>query len=112
MSRKTHDKLMKKALARPGVKREYDELEREFTLLRELIKARLESGRTQEQIAEEMGTTSSVVGRLETGGGKQRHSPTISTLQKYAHAVGCELQVKLVPISKKIAIRPKSQLHG
>lgn len=43
-----------------------------------------------------MGTTTSVVGRLETGGGKKHHSPTLATLQKYARAVGCQLQLKLV----------------
>ncbi len=104
MPRKSHEQLMKIALARPGVKGEYDALEEEFALLNELIRARLEAGKTQEQIAKAMGTTTSVVGRLETGGGKQKHSPTVATLQKYAHAVGCALQLKLVSHSKKIKI--------
>jgi hypothetical protein len=44
-----------------------------------------------------MGTSTSVVGRLETGGGKEKHSPTLATLEKYAKAVGCVLCLKLVP---------------
>jgi|688.fasta_scaffold817516_2 transcriptional regulator with XRE-family HTH domain len=108
MARKTHEQLMKAALARPRVKQEYEALEEEFALLKVLIKARLEAGKTQEQIAKEMGTTTSVVGRLETGGGKQKHSPTVATLQKYAHAVGCALQLKLVRCSKKETTKTKA----
>lgn len=97
MAKRTHEKLAKIALTRPGVKREYDALENEFRLLNELIKARLNAGKTQEEVARQMGTTTSVVGRLETGGGKQNHSPTLATLSRYAAAVGCTLQLKLIP---------------
>jgi transcriptional regulator with XRE-family HTH domain len=31
---------------------------------------------------------------LESGKGK--HSPSLSTLQKYAHALGCRLELRLV----------------
>lgn len=96
MARKTHEELMKIALSRPGVKKEYDALEEEFDLLKKLLKARLQANKTQQEIAKAMGTTTSVVGRLETGGGKKHHSPTLATLQKYARAVGCQLQLKLV----------------
>ncbi|MGD0238587.1 MAG: helix-turn-helix transcriptional regulator, partial [Syntrophorhabdales bacterium] len=41
-----------------------------------------------------MGTTKSAVSRLESAG---KHAPSITTLKKYARAVGCDLQVKLVP---------------
>jgi transcriptional regulator with XRE-family HTH domain len=41
-----------------------------------------------------MGTTKSAISRLETAG---KHAPSLNTLKKYAQAVGCELQVKLVP---------------
>jgi len=33
---------------------------------------------------------------LESSLGNGKHSPSLATLQKYAHAVGYELQVKLV----------------
>lgn len=98
--RRTHEQLVKAALSRPGVKKEYDALDEEFSLLRELIKARIYSGKTQEAVAKSMGTTTSVVGRLETGGGIKNHSPSIATLEKYAKAVGCILQLKLIPKEK------------
>lgn len=102
MKARTHKELMKIALSRKGVKQEYDALEEEFLLLDELIKARFRSGKTQKEVAEAMGTTTSVVGRLETSGGKHMHTPTITTLQKYAHAVNCALKIKLVPYGNKV----------
>jgi DNA-binding XRE family transcriptional regulator len=95
MAKKTHEQLIKIALARPGVKREYDALENEFALLKEMVGARIKAKKTQEDIAKAMGTSTSVIGRLETGGGRKHHSPTLATLLKYADALGYELQLKL-----------------
>jgi hypothetical protein len=47
-----------------------------------------------------MGTKTPAVARLEAGGGSKQHSPSIATLQKYATAVGCRLEIKLVPLSQ------------
>ena len=95
--RLTHEQLKRKALSDPAVKAEYDALDEEFALLNEMIKARQASHKTQADIAKAMGTTTSVVGRLETGGGKHQHSPSLATLRRYAHAIGCNLKIKLVP---------------
>lgn len=94
MARNAHNRLVKLALNKPGVKKEYDSLQEEFELLEEMLRARLKSGKTQKEIARSMKTSTSVVGRLETGGGKLQHSPTIETLRKYAKALGCELMIK------------------
>ena len=94
--KRSHAHLKKVALRRVGVKQEYDSLQDEFKLLDEMISARLKAGKTQQEVAKEMGTTTSVVGRLETGGGKYKHSPTIETLRKYACAVNCSLKIELV----------------
>jgi transcriptional regulator with XRE-family HTH domain len=96
-----HSQLKKSALKRQGVKSAFDALEEEFNLLEEMIKARLEAGKTQDQVAKAMKTTTSVVGRLETGGGKNHHSPTIETLRKYARALDCGLQIKFVKQTKQ-----------
>jgi len=44
-----------------------------------------------------MGTKAPAVARLESGGGSDRHSPSLGTLRRYAEAVGCDLVVRLVP---------------
>jgi transcriptional regulator with XRE-family HTH domain len=62
-----------------------------------MLAARSKSGLTQEAVAELMGTTKSAVSRLESTG---KHAPSLTTLKKYAQAVGCHLEIKLVPKSR------------
>jgi len=92
----THDKFIKKMLKDPTVKKEYDTLEGEFSLLKEMLRARKKAGLTQAEIASLMGTKTPAIARIESGGGKKKHSPSLATLRKYAEAVGCRLQVKFV----------------
>lgn len=97
----THKELKAHALERADVKAEYDRLNEEFQFLDEFLKARTAAGVTQAEVAERIGTTQSAVARLESGRGK--HSPSIATLEKYAHALGCRLELRLVsekPIRK------------
>jgi transcriptional regulator with XRE-family HTH domain len=83
-----------RALARPGVRREYEALSEEFELLDEILKARADAGLTQAELAERIGTTQSAVARLESALGK--HSPSLATLKRYASALGYRVQVRLV----------------
>ena len=71
---------------------EYDRLAPEFALARELIKARTKARMTQAQVAKRMGTTQSVVARIESG----QNVPNLKTLEKYARAVGRRIEVKLI----------------
>lgn len=89
-----HDEFLTKALRRKGFREAYDELGDEYRLVRELLAARARAGLTQEQVAESMGTTKSAVSRLEAVG---RHSPSVGTLKRYAEAVGCQVEIHLVP---------------
>lgn len=97
MTRLSHTELKKKALSKSEVKIAFDALEEEFSLFEEIVKVRLKLGKTQEEVAKIMKTSTSVVGRLETCGGKHKHSPTLATLRKYAKALNCDLRIKLVP---------------
>ncbi len=92
----SHEEMVQKMMENPDVRAEYEALEPEFELLDELLKARDEAGLTQEEVAKRMGTSRPAVARIETGGGSKRHSPSIATLRRYAEAVGCKLQIKLV----------------
>jgi len=92
----THNELKEKMLSNSEVKAEYDSLEKEYSLFEELLKARTVAGLTQAQVAERMGTKTPAIARLESGGGNKKHSPSLSTLQKYAQAVDCHVEIKLV----------------
>jgi transcriptional regulator with XRE-family HTH domain len=89
------------ALKRADVRREYDALAEEFELLDDILKARAEAGLTQAQVAARIGTSQSVVARLESDIGK--HSPSIATLKRYASALGYRLQVRLIKDSARRA---------
>lgn len=80
-------------LAKRGVKAEYDALEDEYSALRAVLAARQESGLTQAQVAERMGTTASAVSRLEASLTSEKHSPSFATLRKYAAACGKRLVI-------------------
>lgn len=92
----THEELRQKMLDNPKVKEEFNALNAEFLLFDELLKARMKAGLTQAEVARRMGTKTPAVARLEAGGGNKKHSPSISTLRKYARAVGCDLEIRLV----------------
>ncbi len=92
-----HDEaFVKHLLADAQVKSAYDALEEEFTALDALLTARKEAGLTQAQVAERMGTTTSAVSRLESSLASEKHSPSFSTLRKYAAACGKTLKISLV----------------
>ncbi len=89
-----HKAFLAKAEARQGFAEAYAALELEYQVAGQMLKARPRAGLTQDAVAERMGTTKSAISRLESAG---KHAPSLSTLKRYATAVGCELQVKLVP---------------
>jgi len=89
-----HNAFIEKAKKREGFKKTYDDLDEEYALVREMLAARARVGLSQEAVAELMGTTKSAISRLEAAG---KHAPSVTTLKKYAHAVGCHLEIKFVP---------------
>lgn len=89
-----HNAFIEKAKKREGFKKAYDDLEDEYALFKEMLTARARLGLSQEAVAELMGTTKSAISRLEAAG---KHAPSLTTLKKYAHAVGCHLEIKFIP---------------
>ena len=90
-----HQAFMARASKRKGFAAAYDALDLEYQIAGQMLSARSRAGLTQDAVAERMGTTKSAISRLEAAG--KKHAPSIATLQRYARAVGCELQVRLIP---------------
>ena len=89
-----HNAFLEKAMRQDSFKKAYEDLEEEYALAKEMLAARARIGLTQEAVAEIMGTTKSAISRLEAAG---KHAPSLTTLKRYAHAVGCHLEIKFVP---------------
>ena len=85
--------LHKEWMDDPEYRVEYEAMEEEFALAHKLIEARSRAKLTQADIAQRMGTTQSVISRLESG----RQRPSMETLHRFASAVGCKVEVSLVP---------------
>jgi len=86
-------KLRRNLLTDPEVRAEYDRLGPVFAVVGEMIEARQAAGLTQTDIATRMGTSQSVVARLENA----RHMPTFEMIARYAAAIGRRLDIRLVP---------------
>ncbi|HEX4181119.1 MAG TPA: helix-turn-helix transcriptional regulator [Caulobacteraceae bacterium] len=92
-------KLRQQLLADPEVKAEYDRLGPIFAVVGEMVEARQAAGLTQTEIAARMGTSQSVVARLENA----RHMPTFEMIARYAAAIGRRLDIRLAPSDGKPA---------
>ena len=89
---RTHEQIVSKLMRRPGVRKEVERVEREESALFDLfLKARHEAGLSQAQVAERMGTQPPAIARLERSLATGKHSPSLSTLRKYAKACGRRL---------------------
>jgi DNA-binding XRE family transcriptional regulator len=95
MTRPSFEDFKKEALTQPGVKVDYERLAPAYDLRRKLIAIRLAAGFTQEQMADALKTQKSNISRLENLNSKI--SPTLSTIERYANAVGYRLEINFVP---------------
>ncbi len=97
---KTHDQLVATLMKRPGVQAEVVRIEREEgELLDALLKARMEAGLTQAELAQRMGTQAPAIARLERALATGKHSPSVATLRKYVQACGKQLIVQVAAAS-------------
>ncbi len=80
----------KELFKRPGFKEAQEETRLEYEIARALIKARLEKGLTQVEIAKRMKTKQSVISRVENA----RTVPSLSFLKRLARVLNATLQVQ------------------
>lgn len=85
------EKLETELLKNPVFKAEYEALEPEYELIKQIISARTEKKMTQKQLAEKIGTKQSNIARLESG----NYNPSYQFLQKVAGALDKKLSFVL-----------------
>jgi transcriptional regulator with XRE-family HTH domain len=86
------DDFWREQMKDPEFKREYDALEPEFSIRRQLIDLRLKHGLSQRQLAERVGTPRPSISRMEAKGVKD-----LAFAQRLADALDCTLEVRFVP---------------
>jgi DNA-binding XRE family transcriptional regulator len=77
--------LLKKQLSKKEFRKEYDLLEEEFLIAKEVIRLRLEANLTQKELAKKIGTSQPAIARLESGAYKNL---SLSFLNKVGKALG------------------------
>ena len=86
-------KLKERLLTDPKVRAEYDRLGPVYALVGAMVDARHDAGLTQEELAARMGTTQSVIARLENA----HHMPSLALVTRYAAALGRRIRFDLIP---------------
>ena len=77
----------------PALKKEWDALEPEFSIMQAMIDARKASGLTQKQLSERTGIAQADISKLESG--NANHS--LKTLQRLAAGMGMKVKVEFLP---------------
>ena len=84
-------KLKSEILKNPKVKKSYDDLGLEFSIIRQILDKTMRRGISQKDLAKKIGTGQSAISRLESG----KYNPTISFLKKISEALGSKLEIKI-----------------
>ena len=92
---KTHglvdwDDFKEELESQPGFKEAQEETRLEYEIARALIKARIEKGLTQAEIAKRMKTKQSVISRVENA----RTVPSLSFLKRLARVLNASLKIQ------------------
>lgn len=87
MAWKTYEKTL---LEKPGFKKALEETRLEYEIARALIKARLEKGLTQAELAKRLHTKQSVISRVENA----KTVPSLSFLKRLAEVLNASLHVQ------------------
>lgn len=94
--------ILERDAREPGYAKRFERESRAFIVGAQLQVAREQAGMTQQQVAERMGTQKSAISRLENNAGDVR----LSTLQRYAEAVGRRLVIEVAALEEEAKPAP------
>ena len=83
--------IKKQALKNKVVKKAYEDLDLEFSIINQIIDKRIKKGMSQKDLALKIGTKQPSIARFESG----YYNPTISILKKISKALDSKLEIKI-----------------
>ena len=87
-----YEDFLKQELKNPKFRKEYESLEGEFALAKEIIELRIKSKLTQKQLAQQIGTSQPAIARLESG---SYRNVSLSFRRRIADALGAVPEIHL-----------------
>ena len=91
------DDFLNEQLKDPEIRKEWDALEPEFTIIQAMIDARKRSGLTQKELSEKTGIAQSDISKLENGNA----NPSLKTLQRLARGMDMTIKIEFQPIDNR-----------
>ena len=88
--------LLNERLKDDDFRKEYEELNPEYEVIKAVLNARREKHMTQKELSEKSGVAQADISKLENG----NSNPTIKMLQRLANCMDMHLKVDFVPNSK------------
>jgi ribosome-binding protein aMBF1 (putative translation factor) len=88
-----HDEVLTELLRDPEVRREWKNTTVARAIANQVVRFRVEHGPSQRALAERLGVSAALVGRLELG----EHEPRISTLQLLTRRLGIRFSIDIHP---------------
>ena len=86
------DKFLNKKLKKPEFKKEWDNLELRYMVIKEFIKIRSTHNLSQAQLAKKLNTTQSVISRIENG----NVNISLDFLDKLARVFDKKVEIRLI----------------
>ena len=86
-----YDEMLKAELKDPKFLKEYEALEEEFEVAKQVIDLRLKKGLTQKELADKVNTSQSCIARLESG---SYRNLSLSFLRRVGEELGVRPHVK------------------
>lgn len=80
-------------LSDPEFRAAWEETEPEYQIIRQLVNLRVKNGLTQKDLARHVGTTQSVIARIESG----NQNLSLRTLTKLAKALDADVRIEIQP---------------
>lgn len=98
---KSYKEFRDQQLTDPEVQQEYESLETEFVLAKEVLELRKQTNLTQKPLAQNMGTSQPTITRIESG---NYRNVSLAFIRRLAEALGAKPEIHL---RKKRSIVPK-----
>ena len=92
MKKTAYRTCLQEQLRNPEIKKEYDAVEAEFALAREILALRQQKNLTQRQLAEKAGTSQPAIARVESG---SYRNLSLAFIRRIAEALDAEPEIHL-----------------